>query len=403
MSDQDIHPNKYSELRSTYKYYIDLYTALYQLKTEKEEKLNSIYKMIKTEMIDSKKHPPRNILRDILNIIPFNNRYTKSYLYLAKRVYDDYPMKQVNNIHDVSNFIFYKEYGIELYEIRILNYGNIDIHTENTIYKAFMDNDLKRFIYFTGRDDFDKNQKLESDLYPFSKELSLLELCCYYGAVDCFKLLRTKFNSEITSQCLEFSFLGGNPEIMNECLKYQKPNLECMMYAIISHNIDFVTFLMNEYNFELSIFRNIFGEYNNLESFLVYFDQTNDIDECFLYSTEFNISSLCEYFLSLGANVNEKEYSYGKTALHFAASENSNEAAEILISHGANINEKDKDGETALHYAAQNNSEETAKVLISHGANINEENYNDDSVLRKAELFNCKETIELLISHGAKR
>ena len=37
MSDQDIHLYKYSELRSFYKYHIDLYIALYQHKTKNEE------------------------------------------------------------------------------------------------------------------------------------------------------------------------------------------------------------------------------------------------------------------------------------------------------------------------------------------------------------------------------
>ncbi|EAY05435.1 hypothetical protein TVAG_197360 [Trichomonas vaginalis G3] len=82
---------------------------------------------------------------------------------------------------------------------------------------------------------------------------SLLELCCYHGAVDCFKLLRSKFNSEITKECIGLSFLGGNSEIMSELLKYQTSDEECMEYAIISHYIDFVTFLMNEYNIEIDL------------------------------------------------------------------------------------------------------------------------------------------------------
>ncbi|EAY00010.1 hypothetical protein TVAG_029140 [Trichomonas vaginalis G3] len=68
MSDQDIHPDKYSEFRSSYKYYIDPFNALYRIKTDKEEELNSIYKMIKTELIDSKKLLPTNIIRDILRM-----------------------------------------------------------------------------------------------------------------------------------------------------------------------------------------------------------------------------------------------------------------------------------------------------------------------------------------------
>ncbi|EAY19380.1 hypothetical protein TVAG_100960 [Trichomonas vaginalis G3] len=402
MSDQDAHPNKYSELRSNYKYYIDICNTLYQLKTEKEEDLNSIFKMIKSELIDSNGYPPQNMIRAILNLVLYNNRYAKSYLSLAKQISDEYHVKEVSNVILISNFLFYKEYGIKLDKSDDFEKGdikNLDIHTENTIYKATMNNDKENFIIFTERDGFDKDQKLESDLYPYSKKgYSLLELCCYHGAVDCFKLLRSKFNSEITKTCLEFSFLGGNPEIMSECLKYQKPDEECMEYAIISHNIDFVTFLMNEYNIEIDL--EYCGIYNNLESFLVYFDQTNDINKCFVYSPIFNIPSFLEYFLSHGANINEKDEN-GETALHKSAWYNSKEAAEVLISHGANINEKDENGETALHNAARNNHKEIAEVLISHGANIDEKNKYGETALHKSAWYNSKEAAEILISHGA--
>ncbi|EAY08145.1 ankyrin repeat protein, putative [Trichomonas vaginalis G3] len=434
MSDQEIYPNKYGELRSICKYYIDLYNALYQLKTENEEGLKSIYQKIKTELIDSKNHLPQTIIKDILNIILYNNRYTKSYLFLAKLISGDYHVEEVREVEHVSNFLFYKEYGIKLDksdDFEKFKSENLDIHTEDSIYRTIMYNDLERFISFTEREAFDKNQKLRSHLYPSFTNYSLLELCCYHGAVDCFKLLRTKFNSEITDTCLELSFLGGHPEIMNECLKYQKPDEECMEFAIISHNIDFVAFLMNEYNLEIKLIDcKIF---NNLESFLVYFDKTNDIDECFDNSIIYNIPSLCKYFISHGANINKKmslqetaihhaaEYNskeaiellishganinekdeYGATALHYAAKYNSKETVELLISHGADINEKDEYGATALHYAAENNSKETTELLISHGANINEKDEYGATALHYAAKYNSKETVELLISHGA--
>ncbi|EAY16229.1 hypothetical protein TVAG_341230 [Trichomonas vaginalis G3] len=359
MSEQDVYPDKYNKLRSKYKYYIDSYLPLYQLKTEKEEELKSIYKMIKTELIDSKKYPIKTIMENILSIIPYNNRYAKSYLFLAKLLSDEYHVKEVNNVMFISNFLFYKEYGIKLdksTDFKGIKSENLKIHSENTIYRAIMYNDLETFISFTERDGFDKNQILQSQLYPYSKKgYSLLELCCYHGAVDRFKLLRSKFNSEITQTCLEFSFLGRNQEIMSECLKYQEPDKYCMRYAIISHNIDFVTFLMNEYNIEIDL--EYCGIYNNLESFLVHFDQTNDINKCFVYSPIFNIPSFLEFFISHGANVNEKNED-GLTALHFAAIYNSIEITEVLLLHGANINEKNKKGETALHNAAWNHRRE---------------------------------------------
>ncbi|EAY01633.1 hypothetical protein TVAG_292660 [Trichomonas vaginalis G3] len=402
MTDQGIHPSKYRELRSTYKYHIDTFIALYQLKTRNDEDLNSIYKMIKTELIESKRFLPKNVIGNVLDIITYNNRETKSYLKLAKFISDDYHVTRVPNIADVSKYLFYKEYGIQLDNFDVYdekNFENLDIHSENTIYRAIMDNDLEKFISFTERDEFDKNQTLDSKLYPYSgKGFSLLELCCYHGAVDCFKLLRTKFNSEITQRCLQLSFLGRNQEIMSECLKYQTPDDDCMKYAIISHNIDFVTFLMNEY--KLGIDLKICGNYNNLDSFLVYFDQTNDFNKCFAYSAMFSIPSLCEYFVSLGANANEKNENE-ETALHYAAKSNNKETADLLISHGAKINEQNEFGDTPFHSAAKSNSNEIAEVLISHGANINRTNRYRQFPLINAADKNSKETAKVLISHGA--
>ncbi|EAY22300.1 hypothetical protein TVAG_377790 [Trichomonas vaginalis G3] len=404
MSDKDIHPNKFSELRSIYKYYIDSYNALYQLKTENEEDLNSIYKLIKTELIDSNKHPPQIIIRDILNIIPYNNRYTKSYLSLAKLISDDYHVTDVRNAGPMSDFLFYKEHGIELDkfdDFEKICLKNLDIHKTDTIYRAIMYNDLERFIAFTERDGFDEDQTLESRLYPYEEEyfnkFSLLELCCYHGAVDCFKFLQREFESKITRTCFKFSFLGANPEIMSECLKYQKPNYKCMKYAIISHNIDFITFLMNEYN--LGIVLDYCAKYNNIESLLVYFDQTNNVYTCFYISVVFNIPSLCEYFLSNGININEKD-EFGQTTLHIAAQYNNKETVELLISHGININEKDKNGQTALHRAVYYNRKETAELLISYGININEKDNREETALHIAVSNNRKEITELLISHG---
>ncbi|EAX76389.1 ankyrin repeat protein, putative, partial [Trichomonas vaginalis G3] len=70
-----------------------------------------------------------------------------------------------------------------------------------------------------------------------------------------------------------------------------------------------------------------------------YFDQTNDINKCFINSVNFTFPPLLEYFISLGANINEKDKN-GNTALHNVVAWNYDEMAEVLISHGANINEK---------------------------------------------------------------
>ncbi|EAX89628.1 hypothetical protein TVAG_385980 [Trichomonas vaginalis G3] len=294
-----------------------------------------------------------------------------------------------------------------------------------------MNDDLKSFIMFTEETDFDPSIRFfATKLYPLKYyELSFIELCCYHGAVNCFKLLRSKFNSQITKGCLQLSFLGGNPEILNECLKYQKPNDECMDFAIASHNIDFVTFLMNEHKLQINLNKCI--EYKNLQAFFIYLDQTKDIKNCFVKSTSFNIPSLCAYLLNNGANLKMcDEYftpfqtainydclemveflidsggsihtvdEYGKSLLHDAAASNSKRIIEFLIAHGLDVNCKDNDGYTPLHQAAEFNCLEATEQLIVHGANINEKCDLGDTALHIAAENDSIEVAEYFVSHG---
>ena len=133
--------------------------------------------MIKTELIDSKKYPPKNIIRDILKIIPYKNGYTKSYLYLAKLISDEYHVKEVNNVEFISNFLFYKEYGIKLDksdDFEEIKLEDLAILSENTIYRAIMNNNVELFIVLIERDDFDEYQELKNSLYPDIHYLSYI-------------------------------------------------------------------------------------------------------------------------------------------------------------------------------------------------------------------------------------
>ncbi|EAY16770.1 hypothetical protein TVAG_447290 [Trichomonas vaginalis G3] len=345
--------------------------------------------MIKTVLIDSEECPPDKIFKDILKIIPYNNRYMKSYLKLAKLIVDYHHILNKLDFPEFLSYLFYKEYGIKLgkdkeFQIKITN--DFDVHSSNTIYRAIMDNDLKRFIYFTEMDGFDQDQSLDNEIYPdcfFG--YSLLELCCYHGAVDCFKFLRTKFKSKITQKCLEFSFLGRNAEILSECLKCRKPDDGCMDFALISHDIYLVSFLMNEYHIKIDLQK--CGCYNNLEAFIVYMDQTKDFDICFVYSPIFEIPSLCKYLLSFGANINAKDI-VEHTALHIASLYNCRLTSKFLISHGAILNHRDFYGHTPLHFAALNNYKECTKLLLSNGAICNKSDETLISVLKR--MFHVK-------------
>ncbi|EAY04387.1 hypothetical protein TVAG_350620 [Trichomonas vaginalis G3] len=115
-----------------------------------------------------------------------------------------------------------------------------------------MNDDINSFITFTEKDGFDKDVRLQSDFYPRNHYggFSLLDLCCYRGAISCFNYLRTKFNAKFDNDCLRLSFLGGNIDILNELLKDKKPTGPYEIEAaIISHNIDFINM---KYDFKVT-------------------------------------------------------------------------------------------------------------------------------------------------------
>ncbi|EAY17358.1 ankyrin repeat protein, putative [Trichomonas vaginalis G3] len=270
---------------------------------------------------------------------------------------------------------------------------------EFPIMKVIMNDDKLEFIPFIESEDFIEDLIIFYGPYPihYDDYLTYLDICCFYGSVHCFKLLRTKFNSQIRTESLELAFLGGNPEIISECLKVIRPNRHCMVNAIKSHNIDFVTYLRNEFEIEIGL--STCAYYKNLRAFLVYLDLTNDINTCFIYSPLFQIQSLCEYLLSQGVDFRSKDEA--RSALFSALRSNRLEFVNLLISLGADIKAQNNYDQTPLVSAVESNNIKIIELLISHGAEINVANKWGIYPIQKAIARQNKEIVELLISHGA--
>ncbi|EAX99330.1 hypothetical protein TVAG_181870 [Trichomonas vaginalis G3] len=211
-----------------------------------------------------------------------------------------------------------------------------------------MDDDKNSFVSFIENADFDPNQRLICDLYPFSEDgYSLLEYCCYHGAIECFNLLRTKCNSEITEYCLQFSFLGRNQDIINECLKMFKPDPYCMTCAIATHNIILVKDLISKHGLNINL--EDCWKFYNLQAFFIYLETSKDINNCFVCSPKFYLPSLCEYLINIGADINAKDKN-GHSALYFAKENGNREISEFLISIGAKVEEQDLSLQTSNDY-----------------------------------------------------
>ncbi|EAY16292.1 hypothetical protein TVAG_423450 [Trichomonas vaginalis G3] len=385
--------------------FIETMKKIYRLNTSDAKEIESLYQDVKNKLIETKIVAVNKVLKILDHSAIFRNRYLRSCLAIMKRVLEDYHPKPSRAIRPIFQYLLLEENGIvydeehlkqlEIYESR--NFSS-SVHNYDTINRAIMNDDYKSLVFFLEKEGFDQDAILISEFYPYAL-LSLLDLCCYHGSVECFKLLLTKVEPKITQNCLDFAFSSGNPEILNECLKYRKPSHNCMRYAIFSHNIDFVMYLFQQHQIPIDLLACVI--YNNLEAFLAYYDLTKDIDECFIYSACLNLPSLWEYFLSNGANINARSKQGKTTALHYAAMYNCYQAAEFLISHGIYIDAKQDTGMNALHKAANFNSIEIAAVLISHGIDIIGKDFHGKTALHYASEDDNKEIANLLISHGA--
>ncbi|EAX87737.1 ankyrin repeat protein, putative [Trichomonas vaginalis G3] len=265
-----------------------------------------------------------------------------------------------------------------------------------------MDNDIKSLTVLTITGDFDQKEqpKICRDLF-IDPPRSYLELCCYYGSVDCFKFLRSEYNSEISKMCLVYSFYSGNPDIINECLKECTPTNNCMRYAIISHNIDFITFLMNEFQLRIDI--DACKSFQNLPAKFIYFIKNNNINKffkSFIKSFDIQIPELYEYLITHGADVNAED-SYGNPALIIAIKSGNADIVKVLLSHGADVNSKDYHWDSALIIAIKSGNADIVKVLLSHGADVNSKDYHWDSALIIAIKSGNADIVKVLLSHGA--
>ncbi|EAX97972.1 hypothetical protein TVAG_017440 [Trichomonas vaginalis G3] len=385
--------------------HIEAYDSLHRLATTDENEISQIYEKIKSILIEKNKIDPSVILSNISYLCYYRNCYLRSYWTIFQKIYEEFQPKSLNNIATICQYFLFKEYGVivdrnkEDYIKQLIldkNY-ELDLHENGSIFNIIMHDDKEKFIYVINGERFNAHQVLVNDFYPKEK-IDLLELCSYHGAVDCFKILRTKFKLPITQNCLRFSFLSGVLDIVSECLKFQKVDKECMKYAIISHNIDFVGYLMDQANYFINL--DLCFDFNNLSAFFVYLDKTNDVNIGLIYAVNFNLYSIIDVLVSHGASLDTKDDD-DVTLLHRAATWNSKETAQLLISHGADVNAKMKNGETPLHFAAKKNSIETLKLLIENGANVNMKCENGRTALHSAAFYNKKESAEILIDSGS--
>ena len=91
----------------------------------------------------------------------------------------------------------------------------------------------------------------------------------------------------------------------------------------------------------------------------------------------------------------------GLTALHYAAMEDSAQAASVLLSHGATVDALDDDGQTPLNWAVWNNAQTVCVLLLSAQCRVNLADKRGITPLHVAMWNNALAIIEMLLGAGA--
>lgn len=112
--------------------------------------------------------------------------------------------------------------------------------------------------------------------------------------------------------------------------------------------------------------------------------------------------NVVEFFLSKGVSVNDADAN-GRTALHYAASENKLEIARFLIDKEANIHAKAKGtyDQKPIHLAAYGRHENIVELFLNKGVSIDDTDANGLTPLHYAVRFDHLELTKFLINKGA--
>ncbi|EAX95794.1 ankyrin repeat protein, putative [Trichomonas vaginalis G3] len=318
----------------------------------------------------------------------------------------------------------------------------IEFETESSIKYIVMHDQIDKFKEYLIQNSISDNYVFleipNLGKYDFSNfgKLSLIEICAYFGSVNIFYFLILNQINKITEKCLSYSVIGGNQDIINECLKENKMDIDCFRCIIRTHNHDLLKYVFDREIFTRDdlyyekwmgrkcqpIYEDIIT-YQNLNAVFLLFNR----NKYYIFPWGAAFPQTIDIFKN---NTFSNKYNRtGSGIIHFACKSQNNDICRLLLEsydqiivndnnvedyeleeedyedesilHGPDINEKDKFGETALHVAVRNNCKETAEILISYGANVNEKDEYGKTALHYAAENNDKEIVEVLISHGA--
>ena len=153
---------------------------------------------------------------------------------------------------------------------------------------------------------------MSSTLFPEIECISLIDVCCLFGSLKCFKYLLLN-KCEITWKTLKYSITGANKEIINTFKEKGHSFEECLETSVQYHRYELTNWLNEKYKCEpISLPKCI--EYYNLFAFFYYLQQGRTLDHvssqtgnrCLLSALLIGYLPIVQHLILLGTNIDGK-------------------------------------------------------------------------------------------------
>ena len=272
--------------------------------------------------------------------------------------------------------------------------------------------DIDEFISFLSKNptiDITQEQQVENLYYYHllnrrNPIISLIDFCCFFGSLKCFKYLLLN-KCEITENTPKWSIAGGNQEIINILKEKGYSFEECLETSVKYHRYELTNWLIENYKckpFPLPYCI----EYYNIDSFLYFLEHGHSIDEtnenggtCLHSASIMGSFPILQYLIEKGANI--EVISEAGTPLHIACFDGNLQTVQYLIEKGADIEAKDWEEKTPLHCACSYGHLPIVQYLIEKGANIEAKDDYQCTPLHFACSYGHLPIVQYLIEKGA--
>ncbi|EAY12165.1 hypothetical protein TVAG_003710 [Trichomonas vaginalis G3] len=318
---------------------------------------------IETTLIDKFNLPVIKIVEKVISAARFNYSSVLTYITLLNQIFIRFSILKSQ---------MDKELIIKIHGMAIENNNENAVCHLNPLYKWFSDENDVRYMVLHDQIDRFWEYLINHEIEDFGVlncigKVSFLEAAALFGSANIFIFLISNFGFSISKRCLQFSFIGGNSDIINECLKHHQVDITCLKNAILSHNNEFFEdFYQSEQIFCCCNELHPIAESHNVKALFIMLmkDKNSIIPWCAELPESIDIFANEDFNL-------KKVDKLGRTVLHHAALSNNISLCKFLLHYmkgQIDLNAMDNMGKTPLQLAIMKNGNQVAQFLRSMGA-----------------------------------